>query len=174
MKNRVIEVNESTATIEIIYKGTSLLCYIDSEDLEKVSSIKGTWHITNNRKGHIDGVRTKVQTDKIRKQIWMHNLVYGTVQDGNVIDHIDHNTLNNRKSNLREIKQKYNAQNISITLNSTTGHRNVTIEGSKFRVRIGGKSFGRYSSFEEACAVADKNRNILFPYNSNLDNKTKI
>ena len=42
MKNRVIEINDDIVAIEILYKGTQLLCYINREDLEKVSSNRGT------------------------------------------------------------------------------------------------------------------------------------
>lgn len=45
MKNRVVEIDDDTVAIEILYKGTQLLCYVSREDLSKVSSIRGTWHI---------------------------------------------------------------------------------------------------------------------------------
>lgn len=89
----------------------------------------------------------------------------------NVIDHIDHNTLNNVRSNLREVSKEQNAQNISSTLSSTTHCRNVTIEEGKYRVRIGGKSFGRYNTLEEAKQVAERERRNIFPLSSELNNK---
>lgn len=63
------------------------------------------------------------------------------------------NTLNNVRNNLREVSKEQNAQNVSITLNSTTKCRNITIEDGKYRVRIGGHSFGRYNTLEEAQMV---------------------
>lgn len=69
MKNRVIEIDDNVVAIEIIYKETQLLCYINRVDLPKVASIRGTWHINKNTSGHIDGVKTKIQINKIRKQI---------------------------------------------------------------------------------------------------------
>ena len=172
MKNRVVEINDTVVAIEILYKGTPMLCYIDKQDLEKVSSIKGTWHINRNRSGSIDGVKTKVQVDKIRKQIWLHNFISQKSDIDNIIDHIDHNVLNNTRKNLRELTKKQNAQNISTTRRSTTGYRNVTIEKGKYRVRIGGYSFGRYNTLEEAKRVADRERRNIFPLSSELDNKT--
>ena len=44
----------------------------------------------------------------------------------------------NVRNNLREVSKEQNAQNVSITLNSTTKCRNITIEDGKYRVRIGG------------------------------------
>lgn len=175
MKNRVIEINDDIVAIEILYKGTQLLCYINREDLEKVSSIRGTWHININAKGHLDGVRTKIQVNKIRKQVWLHNFIFDKVNSDNVVDHIDHNTLNNVRSNLREVTKEQNSQNISTTLSkSITKCRNVTIERGKYRVRIGGRSFGFYNNLEEAREVAIRKRRIVFPISSELDNKVTI
>lgn len=163
MKNKYTVIDEETIAIIIDYKGSKYYCYIDKDDLDKVSQIKGTWNINRNRSGHIDGIRTKIQKNHIRKQLWLHNLVFSKTNPKNVIDHIDHNTLNNRKSNLREVTPKENAQNITVQLSSKTCYRNVTIEDGKYRVRINGQSFGRYNTFEEAKEIADKERIKIFP-----------
>lgn len=60
----------------------------------------------------------------------MHNMIMSKTDENNVIDH---NTLDNRKSNLRELSKK--ATNTSV---DKTGIRNVTIENGKYRVRIKG------------------------------------
>lgn len=166
MKNRVVEINDNVAAIEIRYKNTTLLCYINKTDLSKVASIKGTWHINRHKSGHIDGVKAKIQIDKVRKQIWLHNFIFNKLDPNNVIDHIDHNTLNNVRTNLREVSREQNAQNISTTLKSSTTYRNVTMEGEKYRVRIGRHSFGRYNTLEEAIDVAKKERKNIFPLSS--------
>lgn len=141
MKNRVVEIDDNVVALEIIYKGTRLLCYIDN---------------------------------KVRKQIWLHNLIFEKSNPENVVDHIDHNTLNNVRNNLREVSKEQNAQNVSITLNSTTKCRNITIEDGKYRVRIGGHSFGRYNTLEEAQEVVRRERKNIFPLSSELDNKITI
>lgn len=175
MKNEFIVIDENTIAIIIVFKGHKFNCYIDKEDLPKVSQIRGTWHINRNRTGHVDGVRTKVQENNVRKQVWLHNLVFNKVVSDNVVDHIDHNPLNNRKPNLREVTPKENAQNITIQLsNSKTCYRNITIERGKYRVRINGKSFGNFNSFEEAKIVADKERTKIFPITSKENGKVFI
>ena len=161
MKNKYKE-EQNYYIIYINYKDNQLECYVDKEDFQKVSSIKGTWHITNNRKGHVDGVRTKIQKEGIRKQYWMHNMIMSKTDENNVIDHINHNTLDNRKSNLRELSKKDNATNTSVD-KSKTGIRNVTIENGKYRVRIKGISFGYYDTLEEAKIIADRERLKIFP-----------
>ncbi len=103
MKNRVVEIDDNAIALEIIYKGTRLLCYID-----------------------------------------------------------------------KEVSKGQNAQNVSITLNSTTKCRNITIEDGKYRVRIGGHSFGRYNTLEEAQEVVRRERKNIFPLSSELDNKITI
>lgn len=70
----------------------------------------------------------------------MHNMIMSKTDENNVIDHINHNTLDNRKSNLRELSKKDNATNTSVD-KSKTGIRNFTIENGKYRVRIKGISF---------------------------------
>lgn len=94
--------------------------------------------MANNRKGHVDGVRTKIQKEGVRKQYWMINMIMSKTDENNVINH---NTLDNRKSNLRELSKKDNATNTSV---DKTGIRNVTIENGKYRVRIKGISFGYF------------------------------
>lgn len=63
----------------------------------------------------------------------MHNMIMSKTDENNVIDHINHNTLDNRKSNLRELSKKDNATNTSVD-KSKTEIRNVTIENGKYRV----------------------------------------
>ena len=174
MKNRVVEIDDNIVAIEILYKGTKLLCYISREDLSRTASIKGTWHINRNRSGHIDGVKTKIQLNKDRRQIWLHNFIFEKTNPENVVDHIDHNTLNNVRSNLKEVSREQNAQNISTTLSNLTKCRNITIEDGKYRVRIGGHSFGRYNTLEEAQKVVRRKRRNIFPLSSELDSKTTI
>lgn len=174
MKNRAIEIDKETIALVIRYKGNELYCYIDKQDLDVVSSIRGTWNLAVNRTGHIDGVKTKVQKSLKRKQVWLHNVVFEKKNPNNVVDHIDHDTLNNRKCNLREVTRKENAQNISIALSSATKHRNVTIEGKRYRVRINGISFKSYASLEEAISVADRERVKVFPNSNLLNNRVRL
>lgn len=104
----------------------------------------------------------------------MHNIIKKKQVESNVIDHINHNTLDNRKCNLREISKEENATNICINLKSKTGVRNVTIENGRYRVRINGRSFGSYLTLEEAVEVANRERQKIFKLSNTEDEKVRI
>lgn len=71
---------------------------IDTEDLPKVQYIK--WR--KNCNGYV------VNTPKNHKAIFMHRVILGKDV---MVDHINHNTLDNRKSNLRQITKSQNQMN---------------------------------------------------------------
>lgn len=134
----------------------------DNVDLPKAALIRGTWHINRNTSGHIDGVKTKIQINKVRKRIWLHNLIFEKSNPENAVGHIDHNTLNNVGNNLREVSKGQNAQNVSITLNSTAEYRNITIGD------------GGYNTLEEAQEAVGRERKNIFPLSSESDNKITV
>lgn len=55
----------------------------------------------------------------------MHNCILTKKDPKNVIDHRDGNTLNNRKSNLREVSPQENSTNSVTVKNTHSGIRNV-------------------------------------------------
>ena len=72
---------------------------IDTEDLDKVKDIKwklsGSGYACNTPKGN-------------KKNLHMHRVILGVDEP---VDHINHNTLDNRKSNLRVITKSQNQMN---------------------------------------------------------------
>jgi hypothetical protein len=76
------------------------------------------------------------------------------------IDHIDGNPFNNRIENLREATVKQNQYNSKTPTHNTSGVKGVSWDASesKWRVQIktpsGKRNWGRFSSFDEAVAVA--------------------
>jgi len=85
---------------------------IDEEDFELVSSIK--WYESKSiikGKYYNSYALGKLGTDKNRKTVSMHRLIMGN-PEGLVIDHINHNGLDNRKSNLRAVTFSENQKNL--------------------------------------------------------------
>lgn len=55
--------------------------------------------------------------------IWV--MLFGSIPEGRLIDHIDGDTHNNRLENLRLVDHQLNGQNCRLSCNSTTGHLGV-------------------------------------------------
>lgn len=136
-KNRIF-VTENTAYIELnSRKGNKSFAIIDKEDVDKVSNY--CWYLNCGKY-----VRS---TEKIM----LHRLIMNCPDD-RVVDHINHNTLDNRKTNLRICTIFGNCQNI---ITNTSGKPGVCIDrlGKWYsRIKINGKNIylGRFDSFENA------------------------
>ena len=60
----------------------------------------------------------------VRCRIHLHRLVMNA-RYGDVIDHINHDGLDNRKCNLRFCSQKENSQNKKVSINNKCGYKGV-------------------------------------------------
>lgn len=164
MKNKhVISKDGKTVYIQLHHKDIGLLeTQIDVEDFTLVNRFKTTW-VIGYKGGHIDGVKTKVQQNGIRKQIWLHRLIMQPCNK-KVVDHINGDTLDNRKCNLRVVTPAENATNKGSESKNKSGFTNIYLEkDGKYRVRINHKSFGRYDTIIEALNMRDKIVKKIFP-----------
>ncbi len=75
------------------------------------------------------------------KRVSMHRVIMKP-RDGEVVDHIDGNGLNNQKSNLRICSNSQNIQNRRLNKNSSSGYKGVywNKRGCKWQVQIGSGS----------------------------------
>ena len=114
----------------------------DLEEWERFKDYK--WRLS--KRGYLDA-HIKGKT------VLMHKILLPT-KEGYIVDHINRNKLDNRKSNLRYATKKVNAINRSISSKNTSGCIGVSIKkNGKYVAHIGcGKkiSLGTYSSFEQA------------------------
>lgn len=91
---------------------------VDDEDFEYLSQWK--WHLNSRKAPHRYAIRTVN-----KKHILMHRVINQTPK-GLMTDHINHNTLDNRKSNLRTVTSHSNQLNRKgLQSNNTSGHNNV-------------------------------------------------
>jgi hypothetical protein len=90
----------------------------------------------------------------------MHRVIMKPPSDMEV-DHINHNTLDNRKCNLRVVPKCVNAQNTLISSNNTSGFKGVSFDKSRAAwmasISSNGKqiSLGRFPSAELAARAYD-------------------
>lgn len=99
---------------------------IDDEDYDKVS--KYNWHLGKNRK-NIYVIRNKRDKDK-RIVESLHRYLMGHPEN-KIVDHINGNTLDNRKENLRICTNTENTRNKDRYKNNKIGYKGVLIHKEK-------------------------------------------
>lgn len=170
MKNKYRIISDA-AIIEIWSKKLLYECKIDTEDLDKVKELGTSWGIARSNSSYFM-VRTIKQVNGERKAIGIHNIIMNP-PDGMVVDHINGDTLDNRKRNLRTIPRWGNAQNVTKLLrNNRSGVRGVSWYKSlnKWRAKatLNNKDYhlGYYDSLEEAEKTAREFRRKRMLYSS--------
>lgn len=118
---------------------------LDEED--KHLLVKFAWYINS---GYV------VRTDKCKKY-WLHKTVIHC-PDGHIVDHINGNKLDNRKSNLRVCTPRQNMYNKDYSDKKRSKlPKGVTLHGKNYRARItlpeGIYSIGTFKTVEEAEAA---------------------
>lgn len=146
-------------------------CLIDTEDLEKVKAFPYTWFTWWNPVTESYYVRGNMMIDN-NKQRTVH--LHRWIMDTPIhlfVDHINHDTLDNRKINLRNVNRSQNGQNKKgARKDNTTGIRGLTWKArlNKWQVaiRLNGKLnyLGVYDDIEEAERVAIEWRQKYMPY----------
>ena len=155
---------------EEIYK-----VFIDHEDIEKIKHYR--WHLEYYKTAKCYYVRTTIHLGMIdgknkSKCILLHSMIMG-VEKNTIIDHKNHNPLDNRKKNLRIVEPSNNSANRKgANSNNKTGVRNVHLinrYGGKqiYMVQImrKGERFSwefELNQFEDACKFAEEKRKELF------------
>lgn len=107
-KNDIIMRGEyAEVIIDNVPTGKRYAVLIDAEDVERVSKHKWNVNIQRNRYNY-----TTVVSMVDKKLVKMHRFILGYYGDL-VVDHINGNTLDNRKSNLRIVTPTENKQNVN-------------------------------------------------------------
>lgn len=115
----MIGLNPLMARIRLFSKKHGIkYAFIDDGDFASVSQIKN-WHISKERNNFYAVATVN------GKSIRMHRLIMRPRND-QMVDHKDHNGLNNRRRNLRLCTNAENIRNQRLHKRSSTGYRGVT------------------------------------------------
>lgn len=137
--------------------GQGLFAKVSDEDYEKVSKYKWSGHLDNYSRKRKDGiktiyVRTYLWENSIETMVYLHHLIAGK-ERGLVVDHINRDTLDNKRSNLRVVSQRINNLNrIPRILSGGLGA--VKVKSGKWRsqLKVNDKQtyLGLFNTKEEA------------------------
>lgn len=128
---------------------------MDIEDVQIL--IDYTWHKHHNKTNNTIYMRGWCK--KTRKKKMMHRIIM-KAPDNKQVDHINGNTLDNRKSNLRICSHSENIRNRGQRKDSTTNYKGVFRSGNRWGASIGVNSdkiyLGTFDTAKEAAIEYNK------------------
>jgi hypothetical protein len=159
-------------TVKIpLYGKDKILAYaiIEKEDLELVSKYRWYRQISHSdrKTKQRSSYRAWAHDIDLKKGVLSRKFIVSMGRlimragEGEVVDHINHNTLDNRRSNLRVCSVKQNNKNISVTSLNTSGFKGVSFyinpktNRSYWRARVKneiGKEVSTYHKTKEEAA----------------------
>jgi hypothetical protein len=103
-KQKKMETQEKEFKIPLRNRKGDVVDYalVDEEDFERVNKVKWCKTADGYAHGIVDG-----------KLCYMHRILFDEIPRGQVVDHINHDRLDNRKQNLRVVTKSVNNQNKS-------------------------------------------------------------
>lgn len=93
--------------MKIIYLTQNKIAVVDDEDFKKLNQFK--WCYVENKAGY-GYARRSITIDKKKSNILMHREILN-VPGGVLTDHENHNTLDNRRKNIRQCTRSQNGAN---------------------------------------------------------------
>lgn len=157
--NEYIIQNNDTSILRVVNSKTSeeLDFIIDTKYVEDVKKVY--WGVIKTKGNNIYLRSSKSRSDKnlVRLHRYIYFLEYGIeLKDGDVIDHKNRNTFDNRISNLNLVTYLENAQNASTRRDNTSGVKGVSWNKKKKRwvayIQYNKKKkvLGAFSTLDEA------------------------
>jgi hypothetical protein len=127
---------------------------ISVDDLENVhENFQGTWYAKYDRRANNWYVYGMLN----QQQIALHRFIYNTHDRQTVIDHINHDTLNNTRENLRQCTTQENQRNRTLQRGRTSKYKGVDWHNNsqKWRTRINvGKKQVHIGFFDDEVSAA--------------------
>lgn len=112
---------------------------VDNEDAD-LGNV--TWYAQPARfKGNLYGYYTVRRNKGDRKLVYMHRVIMERMlgrelTKDEVVDHIDHNRLNNQRCNLRVCTRSQNRANGKMAITNKTGRKGVVMQGKRYVAQI--------------------------------------
>lgn len=116
------------------------------------------YELANKYKWYLSSSRYAISRVSKSEQIFLHRLIVNTSPELSV-DHIDGNTLNNRRENLRPCTHQENLKNTKVRTDNTSGYKGVSYNRRRnrwySRIFVNGteKFLGSFLSKQEAIEV---------------------
>lgn len=149
-------------TIELSQNQKAL---VDDEDFLYLSTNKWSALYSKGTRSYY-AVRS-VKVNNKWTTIAMHRIIMNS-EKGALVDHINHNTLDNRKENLRVCNALQNAQNRNINNSNKTGHKGVSFHKrdrvfyAYIKYNHKRKHLGSFKDVKEAALAYNKAAKELF------------
>lgn len=152
MKNEYLTLGDVT----LIYLTQNQIAIIDTDNLD---TIRGhTWHAKYARNTRSFYALSTARMGRKYHTYYMHRELCGA-GIGEIVDHLDHNTLNNTSSNIIATNFKLNNRNRKRNLLHGNKYRCVYIDKGLFKVDIKSalhdRYFGMFSVEKQAAWIAD-------------------
>lgn len=133
---------------------------IDETDAPEVG--KYNWHVHRSSDQLYYAV-TDIWSGGKRSTLRLHRLITQAF-DGETVDHINHNGLDNRRSNLRICNQSENIASARKKRGATSHYKGVWFDKvrGKWSAQCGQQKLGRFDQEEDAARAYDKKARELF------------
>lgn len=171
MKNEYEIRGDITAIILNRKNGEKLETLVSTSDLEKLKSFNCSWYAMLHASKNCFYVKGRTPMAKGKyKEFLLHRWLFDN-PEGLVIDHINHDTLDNTRANLRAITQAQNTQNRKGPMkNSQSGIRGVhwNKQAQKWHAQVGLNHeiiyLGLFEDLKEAEQAVIKARKKYLPF----------
>lgn len=152
MKNRFEIQGENTIVFLSSREGT-VQSVVNTKSLEVLNDFQGTFRAVWNENTETYYAMGYERRYGRKTNVMMHRYIIGC-PDSLVVDHINHDTLDNRNANLRAVNQSQNMLNLDPSKRKQVPGINWYEDKQKWRVRIKGKHVGYFTDLSEAEKVA--------------------
>ena len=162
----VIDRENNIAKIELRRKnGENFWTIIDLDDLDRVLEYPYTWYAKYQylNKGYYVYASEYIPEKQRCRSIFLHQFIVNA--NGKTVDHINGDTFDNRKSNLRIVEYSNNSKNRKCrNSNNTSGYRNVSWNKKEnkwvvqLQINKKNKVLGRFDDVHEAGKFAEEMR----------------